>query len=280
MGEPPAARPRIALLTLEALANARAVRSFVDAHHDHIGLMALSNPFRRQRGGLFGQVAYLLRRSGPRLLPYLAANFLVPRIAGFLSRRSFAIPEENPLRLSAQRHGIALWQGDEMNDSAFHAALRRHRIDLLVTFHCDHILSAETLAVAPMGGINVHAGLLPDHRGPTPTIHALLEPVPRFGFTIHRMTPRIDVGEILVRETVSLRNHISALAAAEALHAAAVQSLLVLLDDIAAGTVRSSPASENSYPGFPTRMDLAVLSVSGRRTADLQDFRRAWSTPV
>jgi len=55
---PPHAPPRpmrIALLTLEALASAAPVRRFVADHADRIALVALSDPFRPQRGGTLGQ---------------------------------------------------------------------------------------------------------------------------------------------------------------------------------------------------------------------------------
>jgi hypothetical protein len=71
---------RIALLTLEALASAAPVRNLVDKHPERIAFVGLSDPYRPQQGGMAGQAIRLLRHSGLRLLPYMIANFSLPRL--------------------------------------------------------------------------------------------------------------------------------------------------------------------------------------------------------
>jgi hypothetical protein len=171
---------RVALLTLEALAAAAPVRRFVAAHPERIALVALSDPFRPQRGGTLAQAAHLLGRSGPRFLPYLAANFLLPRLVGLLARE-VADPARTPLGALCARLGLPVVTAADMNAPSFRDRLRASGAEAIVTFHCDQILAAETIATLPRGGINVHAGLLPEHRGPVPTLHALLAARPRFG---------------------------------------------------------------------------------------------------
>ncbi len=56
---------RIALFTLEALPNARAVRRFVADNAARIAFVGLSDPERPSTGGLTGQVRRHLGRSGP-----------------------------------------------------------------------------------------------------------------------------------------------------------------------------------------------------------------------
>jgi methionyl-tRNA formyltransferase len=95
---------RIALLTLEALASAAPVRRFVASHPNRIAIVALSDPYRPQRGGMLSQAWRLLSRSGPRLLPYLITNFELPRLARFLPQRH-DLPEATPMAtLCAQLH--------------------------------------------------------------------------------------------------------------------------------------------------------------------------------
>ena len=181
---------RIALLTLEALAAAAPVRRFVAEQPERVALVALSDPFRRQRGGVLGQARYLLGRSGTRFLPYLAINFVLPRLVGLVPlRRQRA--EATRLAVLCARLGIPVAANADMNSEGFRERLKTSGAEVLVTFHCDQILAAETIAAVPRGGINVHAGLLPDQRGPVPTLHALLEPSPRFGVTLHRLVPRM-----------------------------------------------------------------------------------------
>jgi methionyl-tRNA formyltransferase len=270
---------RIALLTLEALAAAAAVRRFVAQNPHRIALVALSDPFRPGQGGAIGQARRLLGRSGPRLLPYLAANFVLPRMAGLLPRHATTV-ERTKLALLCARLGIAAQTVADMNAPDFHARLAASGAEAIVTFHCDQILSAETIAAVPQGGINVHAGLLPDHRGPVPTIHALLETPPRFGVTLHRLVPRIDAGAILAQRQLNLPPRTTALAAALRLHEAAVPMLTSVLDGLAAGTVTARPVEPGPYCGFPSAAQLRSLARAGCRTAGWSDLVRALTTPI
>jgi hypothetical protein len=270
---------RIALLTLEALAAAGPVRRFVAAHPDRIALVALSDPFRPQRGGTFGQAVHLLRRSGPRFLPYLAANFVLPRLAGLLVR-GVADPARTPLAALCARLGLPAETVADVNAPSFHDRLRASGAEAIVTFHCDQVLDAETIGALPHGGVNVHAGLLPDHRGPVPTVHALLERPPRFGVTVHRLVPRIDAGAVLAQRALDLPPSTTALEAALHLHETAIPLLVEVLDRMAAGTLVEHQVVPAPYCGFPTRDEMRRLARSGRHAAGWNDLRRALRTPV
>ena len=138
---------RIALLTLEALASAVAVRRFVAENADRIALVALSDPFRPQKGGFTGQVRHLLSGSGLRLVPYLCANFLLPRVAGHLIRSGITL-QRTKLAALCSRLGIPVVTVSDMNAVAFHDRLQASGADTILTFHCDQILTAETIAAA------------------------------------------------------------------------------------------------------------------------------------
>jgi methionyl-tRNA formyltransferase len=270
---------RIALLTLEALASAAPVRDLVANYPDRIAFVGLSDPYRPQQGGMMGQAFRLLRRSGPRFLPYMIANFSLPRIAGLLPfrRRTAA---ETPMATLCETRGIPVETVPDMNDAAFHDRLRNSGASLILTFHCDQILTAATIGCLPHGAINVHAGLLPDHRGPVPTIHALLDEHPRFGVTIHRLVPRIDAGPILAQQAIDLPPNTSALEAATRLHTEAEPMVIAVLDAIIAGTATETIAEPRAYCAFPTPAQLRQLARTGRRAASWQDVLRALHTPV
>jgi methionyl-tRNA formyltransferase len=228
---------------------------------------------------MFGQAVRLLRRSGPRLLPYMIANFSLPRVAGLLPIRR-RTPEQKPMALLCAAHAIPVETVDDMNDPGFLERLRGSGADLILTFHCDQILTQRTIACLPHGAVNVHAGLLPDHRGPVPTIHAQLEDPPRFGVTLHRLVPRIDAGPVLVQVAVDLPATMSALEAATELHAHAVPLVLTLLDALAAGSVTERVVEPGPYCGFPTPAQLRQLARSKRSAASWRDVLRALLTPV
>ncbi len=266
---------RIALLTLEALVNARAVRRFVAAHAPDIALVGLSDPFRPEAGGSFGQTWRHLRQSGPRFLPYLALNFALPRAVDHLSRPKPGDVDGTPLAATCRAGAIRCETVRDVNGPAFRQALAESGAELLVTFHFDQILSAETIAAAPRGGINVHPGLLPDHRGPVPTIHALADARIALGVSIHRLAARIDAGALLAQAALPDAPGLSAIGAARLLHEAALPLLDEVLADLASGEAVETPLPVLPYRGFPTPDELSGLARKGRSAANWADLRAA-----
>lgn len=259
---------RIALFTLEAAPSAEAVAAFLQAHAAQVVLVGRSNPFRPAAGGALRQGWRHLRRSGPRLLPFLWANYALPGL------------RPGPTRLArlAAAQGIPLHAVREVNGPETAAAIRAARPDLILSFHFDQIFAAETLALAPLGGINLHPSLLPMHRGPVPTLWALAEDTPRWGVTVHRLVPRIDAGGILGQRAVALPPGITASAAARALHMAGVPLLAGVLAAIAAGRAEERTVAPLPYCPFPPPALLRGLAARGRRLVDGADLRAAWTS--
>lgn len=276
-------RPRIALLVLEALPNARTVRRFVHDHAADIVLVGLSNAERRLVGGLTGQLRRHLARSGPRFLPYLAVNFGLPdllRPASPLIQAaagSSAEPEATPLKRLCARLAIPTMRIDDVNGGTAAQALRDAAPDLIVTFHFDQVLSAETIGLARYGGINVHPALLPRHRGPVPTIHALADGDRAFGVTVHRLAPTIDAGAILAQAAEKMPDAVTATAAATLLHARARPLVDALLDHVArSGALPTGRAvATEPYRPFPSAALLRDMRRRGQRLVDRADLAAA-----
>lgn len=280
-----APRARIALFVLEALPNARVVRRFVADHRDDIAFVGLSNAERPSSGGLTGQIRRHLARSGAGILPYLAVNFGVPDLLRPLAPLTQAVAgsteaaETTPLKSLCRRLGIPTLTVDDVNGPEVAQRLRAVAPDLILTYHFDQILKPQTIGLARLGGINGHPGLLPRHRGPVPTIHALADGPGLFGMTLHRLAAAIDTGAILAQEAVPLPVDTTATRAAVALHAHGRGLLDRLLDEIArTGTLpegRTAPVLP--YCPFPDRAMLAALRRRGLRLTDGRDLREALS---
>ncbi|RVU18736.1 formyltransferase family protein [Methylobacterium oryzihabitans] len=276
---------RLALFTLEALANARAVRRFVAEHADEIAVVALSDPHRPSTGGLTGQVRRHVLRSGTGFLPYLGVNFGLPDLVSALapapktSNPGDDTAAATPLPVLCRRLGLPCVTVTSVSGAAVGEVLRRHGADLIVSFHFDQIFDADALAAAPLGGVNLHPSLLPHHRGPVPTLHALLEPTPRFGVTIHRLAAAVDAGAILAQQAVTLAPDVTASRAAVLLHEAGRP----LLDGVLRRVREDGRLPEGRtvpvlpYCGFPTRAQLRDLKRRGRRLVDGRDLREALS---
>lgn len=272
---------RLAVLTYEALAGAEAVRRFTAEHSADIVLVGLSNVHRPAEGDAKDQTRRHLRRSGWRIVPYLLANFTLPALSpGWVRRRAAGRVEGRPLGETCAALGIPVTAVDDVNGAAFHRRLAESGAELIVTFHFDQILSADTIAAAPRGAINVHAGLLPRHRGPVPTIHALLDDRPAFGVTVHGIVPAIDAGPILAQQAVELPEGTTAVEAARRLHLAAVPLLGRILADLDGAAREARTVRPLPYCGWPTAAELERLARKGRSVAGWRDMLKALRTPT
>jgi methionyl-tRNA formyltransferase len=88
--------------------------------------------------------------------------------------------------------------------------LRRSDLRRLADEGCELLISAaypyripvhDTPAVR---GCNIHPTLLPEGRGPWPLPHLILKGCARGGVTIHKLTPDLDAGDILLQESFPL----------------------------------------------------------------------------
>lgn len=279
------ARPRIALFVLEALPNARAVRRFVADHAADIAFVGLSNAERPSMGSLASQVRRHVGRSGPGFLPYLGVNFGLPDLlapaSGVIQRlaRTSGSATATPLKALCKSLNIPAMVVDDVNGAEVAAVLDQHRPDLIVAFHFDQIFSGATLAKARLGGLNVHPGLLPRHRGPVPTIHALAEEEPAFGVTVHHLAVTIDAGAILAQEQATLPPGTTATRASVLLHENGRRLLDRVLDEIAlSGAVPTGrQVTKLPYCPFPSPTLLAEMRRRGRKLTDARDLRDAVS---
>lgn len=103
------------------------------------------------------------------------------------------------MKVRAQRAGIPVAQPERPAGEAFETWLRGLAPDLGVVVAYGHILRPAVLAVPRFGMINVHASLLPRHRGAAPIPWAIASGDHETGITIMQMEPGMDRGPILHR---------------------------------------------------------------------------------
>ncbi len=104
----------------------------------------------------------------------------------------------------ALARGLPVHQPESVNTPEGVAALTALRPDLLVVAAYGQILSSAVLGTARLGGINVHASLLPKYRGAAPINWAIFHGEKRTGVTIIRMSRQLDAGDILAQEAVDI----------------------------------------------------------------------------
>jgi methionyl-tRNA formyltransferase len=108
----------------------------------------------------------------------------------------------NPMRELAESRGLPVHAPDSVNSQEARRLIASLAPELLVVCDFGQILSADVLSIPPLGGINLHASLLPKYRGAAPVQWALLNGESETGVSVIHMTPRLDAGPILsVRAT-------------------------------------------------------------------------------
>ncbi len=110
----------------------------------------------------------------------------------------------NPMRQLAEQHGVPVSAPESVNSGEPIAELAQLHADLLIVCDYGQILSPKALAVAPLGGINLHASVLPKYRGAAPINWAIYHGERETGVTVIHMTPRLDAGPCLISSRVAI----------------------------------------------------------------------------
>lgn len=147
----------------------------------------------------------------------------------------------SPMRLVAQEHGTPILDPESINTDEARARLAEFRPDLFIVADYGQILSAETLAVAPLGGINLHGSLLPKYRGAAPINWALYRGDAETGVTVIHMTPRVDAGPTLAQARTAIDPDENAVELEARLAALGAPLVCQTIDELAAGHTRSLP---------------------------------------
>lgn len=104
----------------------------------------------------------------------------------------------------AAEKAVPVFQPPDVNAPEGVAMLRELKPDLLVVAAYGQILSKEVLGVPAMGGINVHASLLPKYRGAAPIAWAIYHGEHQSGVTIIRMSASLDAGDMLAQAALDI----------------------------------------------------------------------------
>src|SRR3954468_6540998 len=103
----------------------------------------------------------------------------------------------NPMREVAQQRGLPVHAPATINSDEGRQLVELLRPELLVVCDYGQILSADILSLVPLGGINLHASLLPKYRGAAPIQWALYNGESETGVTVIHMTARLRARPIL-----------------------------------------------------------------------------------
>ncbi len=149
--------------------------------------------------------------------------------------------EQPPVKVAAARAGVEVVQPVSVRRPRFAAWLRRVAPDLLLVAAYGKILPPAILAIPPRGALNVHASLLPRHRGASPVSAALLAGDTVTGVSLMLMNEAMDAGPVLATATEPIAADDTTAMLTERLAALGATLLIDTLPQWLAGAVIPQP---------------------------------------
>jgi methionyl-tRNA formyltransferase len=200
----------------------------------------------------------ILPRHGDQEVQVMLPQSIKPRIAMVQSGPQVTVlPNVAALAWSA---GAALIETGHDQLSSLPARFATLRQGIVVSACFPWQVPPEVLDAPPLGCLNIHPSLLPQHRGPDPLFWAFHAGDRQTGVTIHRMTTQLDAGPILVQQRIDLPLETRYSEADQQTIMLSSRLIVQALDGLAAGTLegRDQPAINASYESHADDPDLLI----------------------
>lgn len=111
----------------------------------------------------------------------------------------------SPIKLLALQHGATVLQPTRMRDQAAIEEVQQFSPDVIVVMAYGQILPRAILDAPKIACLNLHASLLPRHRGAAPIQAAIEEGDSHSGITVMYMAEGLDTGDILLTHSFPIR---------------------------------------------------------------------------
>jgi methionyl-tRNA formyltransferase len=136
----------------------------------------------------------------------------------------------SPVKVAAQELQLPVFQPPRISAPDVVERLRELAPDVMVVVAYGQIIPPEVLAIPKRGALNVHASLLPRHRGAAPIAHAILAGDAETGVTIMRMDEKLDHGPVLAGRRTAVGDREDAAALTSRLAAMGAELLVETLE--------------------------------------------------
>lgn len=156
----------------------------------------------------------------------------------------------SPVKEMALQHQVPVFQPQRIRRDGLDD-LRALAPDLCVTAAFGQILSQEVLDVPRLGTVNVHASLLPRHRGSAPVQWALLQDDPVTGVTTMLTDRGIDTGDMLLKAETPITDADTAGTLLERLSGIGARLLMETIGQLETGSSLRIPQDETKMTYDP-----------------------------
>ncbi|MCD6359196.1 MAG: methionyl-tRNA formyltransferase, partial [Dehalococcoidia bacterium] len=150
----------------------------------------------------------------------------------------------SPVKELALEHNLTVCQPSSLKLPAEIDKMRDLSPDVIVVVAFGQILPPEMLAIPTYGCLNVHPSLLPLHRGPSPTVSAILSGETVTGASVMLMDRGVDSGPVLSQKEEAILFGDTAASLESRLSVLCAQLLIEVLPRWVAGDITPSPQDE------------------------------------
>lgn len=109
-----------------------------------------------------------------------------------------------PVKVKAIDMGIPVYQPSTLKDGEALGILKQLNPEIIIVAAYGKILPKEILELPKFGCVNVHASLLPRHRGASPIQWAIISGDSQTGITTMQMNEGLDTGDILKTASIDI----------------------------------------------------------------------------
>lgn len=190
-------------------------------------------------------------------LPALGALFERHTVVGVVSQPDKPVGRKQELRPSAIKllaleRGVPVLQPPKIKESL--EAVRELAPEAIVVMAYGQILPKALLDLPPLGCLNLHASLLPKHRGAAPIQAAILAGDTKSGITVMYMDPGLDTGDVLLQKQLSIRRRETGGSLHDRLAALGPEAILEALDLLGSGRASRIP-QEGALASYAPKLE-------------------------
>jgi methionyl-tRNA formyltransferase len=172
----------------------------------------------------------------------------------------------SPVKELAIAHQIEVLQPQKVSDDHFCDQIREMEPDMAIVVAFGQILKKNLLTIPGWGVINIHASLLPKHRGAAPIQWTILNGESKTGLTVMRMDEGLDTGPILFQKEVPILEDETAGQLHDRLSQLAGQVIIEALSHMTKTQVREIP-QDDSLASYASKIEKGDSLVDWKQPA-------------
>jgi len=154
---------------------------------------------------------------------------------------------QSPVKVFASENHLPVFQPEKLRNPEFLEELRRLDADVFVVV-AFRMMPKVLFEMPKMGTFNLHASLLPDYRGAAPINYAIINGEEKSGATTFFINEKIDEGNILLQEELTILPDENAGSLHDRLMAMGARLVVKTLDGLAENSIVEKPQPQVEHP--------------------------------